>query len=244
MTEGKPRLTCEDLRAGGFHLIGRWVAPAKGGIALDGKPQTGPGVYAYVVDDAAKYIGLASQSLAKRFYFYQRPGSGQRTNIRLNGLIRSELDAGSDVLVYVAEPPNLEWNGWPINGAAGLEAGLISAYSLPWNMRSAVVSRTEEVAAATRSKRLSGGSAAYRTDRRGKYGPLRTHLEQSGKDKVSMSFTQIEELVGQLPKSAYLHQAWWGNHEGNSQAKAWMGARYLVEANPARRSVIFRKFSY
>lgn len=78
----------------------------------------------------------------------------------------------------------------------------------------------------------------------GKYGPLRTHLETCGKDRLTMTFGQIEQLVGKLPKSASLHLAWWGNHEGNSQAKAWMGAKYVVEANPAGRSVIFRKFSY
>lgn len=78
----------------------------------------------------------------------------------------------------------------------------------------------------------------------GRYGPLRAHLETCGKDRITMTFGQIEQLVGKLPKSASLHLAWWGNHEGNSQAKAWMGAKYLVEANPAGRSVIFRKFSY
>jgi hypothetical protein len=69
-------------------------------------------------------------------------------------------------------------------------------------------------------------------------------LEAAGSDKVSMTFKQIEDLVGKLPKSAYLHPAWWGNHQGNSQAKGWMGAHYLVEANPAHRSVVFRKFRY
>jgi hypothetical protein len=74
--------------------------------------------------------------------------------------------------------------------------------------------------------------------------PLRAYLEKSGKERFSLTFRQIEELIGTLPKSALLHQAWWANHEGNSQAKAWMSAHYLVEANPAGRSVVFRKFSY
>ena len=77
-----------------------------------------------------------------------------------------------------------------------------------------------------------------------KYLPLQDHLKADGRDTVTMTFAQIAKLVGPLPKSASLHRAWWGNHEGNSQAIGWMGARYLAKPTPAHRSVAFRRFSY
>ena len=77
-----------------------------------------------------------------------------------------------------------------------------------------------------------------------KYLPLQEHLKSDGRDSVTMTFAQIAQLVGPLPKSASLHRAWWANHEGNSQAVGWMGARYLAEPDPAHRSVTFRRFSY
>jgi transcriptional regulator with XRE-family HTH domain len=76
-----------------------------------------------------------------------------------------------------------------------------------------------------------------------KYSPLQKFLRESGRDTVSLTFDQIARMVGGLPKSACVHRAWWGNHEGNSQAKGWMGARYLADPDPAHRSVTFRRFS-
>jgi hypothetical protein len=75
--------------------------------------------------------------LAKRIYFYAKPGVSQRTSLRLNNTIRRELQAATRIDVLIAQPDDMEWNGLPVHGAAGLELGLIKAYSLPWNMRSA-----------------------------------------------------------------------------------------------------------
>ena len=73
--------------------------------------------------------------LAKRLYFYGKPGPTQRTSIRLNSLIKDELAASFVIDVYTATPPDLEWNGLPVHGSAGIELGLIKKYALPWNMR-------------------------------------------------------------------------------------------------------------
>jgi hypothetical protein len=75
--------------------------------------------------------------LAKRLYFYAKPGITQRTSQRLNGIIKSELQQVSFTDIYTSIPPDLEWNGLPIHGSAGLELGLIKRFALPWNMRSA-----------------------------------------------------------------------------------------------------------
>ena len=95
------------------------------------------GVYAFSIDDIVQYVGVATMGLAKRIYFYAKPGISQRTSLRLNGVIRNELAKGKSVQVLYACPDHLEWNGLPVHGSAGLELGLIKQYDLPWNQRSA-----------------------------------------------------------------------------------------------------------
>lgn len=132
----KPLLTVEKLLAGGFTHAGRWLM-SDDKLALEKPLPKEVGVYAFALRGVVQYIGVATMGLSKRLYFYARPGATQRTSQRLNGIMRTEL-AGSDPIdIYVALPPDLEWNGLPVHGAAGLELGLIKRYALPWNMRSA-----------------------------------------------------------------------------------------------------------
>jgi CBS domain-containing protein len=68
--------------------------------------------------------------------------------------------------------------------------------------------------------------------RHGKYFPIQEMLsENRGEIKlVNISFDSLENLLGQpLPESARKHRAWWGNHFGNSQAKSWLKAGWLVD---------------
>ncbi len=48
-------------------------------------------MYAFAKDRIVVYVGAATMGLAKRLYFYGKPGITQRTSLRLNGIIRSEL---------------------------------------------------------------------------------------------------------------------------------------------------------
>jgi len=73
--------------------------------------------------------------LKKRLYFYGKPGSTQRTSIRINGLIKKELKAGRKVELIAAFPEPSTWNGLPVDCVTGLESGLIKQYCPPWNMR-------------------------------------------------------------------------------------------------------------
>jgi hypothetical protein len=133
----KPLLTVSELAAGGFTLSSRWVLSSTGDLALD-RPLPGVvGVYAFAKGDIVLYVGVATMGLAKRVYFYGRPGVTQRTSLRLNGIIRNELLSVPCIDIYTAVPPDLEWNCLPIHGSAGLELGLIKKFALPWNMRSA-----------------------------------------------------------------------------------------------------------
>jgi hypothetical protein len=121
----------------GFVHTGRWALNPEGVLVFAGNAPKQPGVYIFVQAGTARYVGVASRNLAQRLYMYGRPGSSQRTNIRLNGVLRNELANGEIIDVYVASPPDLEWNGWKVSGAEGLEAAIIR-FRLSWNRRGTV----------------------------------------------------------------------------------------------------------
>jgi hypothetical protein len=133
----KPPLTVEALVRGGFEFSARWTLTDAGDLTMDRPLPKAAGVYAFAKEGIAVYVGVATMGLAKRLYFYANPGPRQRTSQRLNRMIRSELRTLPYIDIYTAMPPDLEWNGLPVNGNAGLELGLIKKFALPWNMRSA-----------------------------------------------------------------------------------------------------------
>lgn len=129
----KPVLAVEVLMASNFQKCAIWQTAGESLTCVGDVPDRS-GVYVFVLEGRAVYVGLASSNLAKRLYFYQRPGAGQSTNIRLNALILRALSE-APVDVYCACPPNLEWSGLVIRGPEGLEAGMIATFDLPWNHR-------------------------------------------------------------------------------------------------------------
>ena len=64
-----------------------------------------------------------------------------------------------------------------------------------------------------------------------KYQPLSDYLRRSGRQDVTLSLAEIEEILGdRLPDSARCQRAWWSNRsKGALQASAWMGADYVVK---------------
>lgn len=132
----KPRLTDDMLLRSGFKRIATWEINSSGCIALDTRLPSEQGVYAFSLDGTVQYVGVATMGLAKRLYFYGKPGISQRTSVRLNGIIKELIERQKTVEVLIATPPDLEWNGLPVHGCAGLELGLIKAFDLPWNHRS------------------------------------------------------------------------------------------------------------
>ena len=124
------------LRAG-FEFIGEWTQAADSTIRLEANAPAKPGVYAFVVDAAVAYVGLTNSGLKTRFDQYRRGHAGQRTSARVNGLIAKALAEGRQIKVLVATPDALEWNGLPVNAAAGLEAALIQKIRPAWNITGA-----------------------------------------------------------------------------------------------------------
>lgn len=133
----KPQLSIEELKRAGFELACRWVLSGAGDLELDGALPKDVGVYAFVKGGTAAYVGVATMGIAKRLYSYRKPGITQRTNQRISRILKSELLTISSIEIYVAMPVDLEWNGLPVHGSAGLELGLIKKFMLPWNLRSA-----------------------------------------------------------------------------------------------------------
>lgn len=131
----KGPLTSARLVKGGFKRIGCWELNSSNDLVHSANLPLEPGVYAFAIDGTVRYVGLASRSLRQRFNFYRRPGATQRTSIRLNELIRDQLQYGTVVEILVAHPPDHQWNAFTVKGAEGLEAGLIADFELPWNLR-------------------------------------------------------------------------------------------------------------
>lgn len=65
-----------------------------------------------------------------------------------------------------------------------------------------------------------------------KYFPLSDYLRERGQEEVTLTFAQIEKLLGNLlPEGARIEPGWWGNRkQGSPQAAAWLGAGYKVKA--------------
>ncbi|WP_425532000.1 DUF7662 domain-containing protein [Ancylobacter koreensis] len=64
-----------------------------------------------------------------------------------------------------------------------------------------------------------------------KYSVLTTFLASRTQPRISMSFEDIERIVGaRLPQSAFNHRAWWSNNPTNSvMTKAWLAAGFRSE---------------
>lgn len=135
--QSKPPLNAQTLLNAGFHRASEWSLDEAGLLVLTEALPNEVGVYAFARDGVVLYVGVATMGLAKRIYFYAKPGVSQKTSLRLNDTIRRELQLSARIEVLIALPQDMEWNGLPVHGAAGLELGLIKAYALPWNLRSA-----------------------------------------------------------------------------------------------------------
>jgi len=122
------------LLQAGFRLVGEWISLGDGEFELSTKAPIDAGVYAFIVDDWVMYIGLAQRGIRTRMGHYRRGHKRQKTSARVKLLIAATLSDGKQVKVLMATPEPLEWNGLPVNTAAGLETGLIRMIRPPWNI--------------------------------------------------------------------------------------------------------------
>jgi hypothetical protein len=77
---------------------------------------------------------------------------------------------------------------------------------------------------------------------RSKYDPLKAHLAGRPRGEFTLSFREMEQVLGfELPKSAARPQ-WWANVEGGQhvQTKAWRDAGFDAFLVAGSRKVRFR----
>jgi hypothetical protein len=79
-----------------------------------------------------------------------------------------------------------------------------------------------------------------------KYAALADHLRRQSGSRCTMSFTEIEDIVGEkLPKSARIYKPWWSNHYSHSQAEqGWLASGWqvtMVELDLIQETVTFRR---
>ncbi|WP_428029741.1 DUF7662 domain-containing protein [Ancylobacter sp.] len=77
-----------------------------------------------------------------------------------------------------------------------------------------------------------------------KYSALTTFLSSRTQPRISMSFEDIERIVGtRLPPSAFNHRAWWSNNPTNSvMTRAWLSAGFRSEeVDMTGRKLVFAR---
>lgn len=119
----------------GFKKVGVWTLNIdEPKLTLDAEENSTNILYSFVVDGTTKYIGQTTQTLRKRMYGYQKPGSTQSTNIRNNANIKNALEYGSVIESYVLlDHGLLHFRDFHLNLAVGLEDSAISDLSPEWN---------------------------------------------------------------------------------------------------------------
>lgn len=77
-----------------------------------------------------------------------------------------------------------------------------------------------------------------------KYDALGDYLKRQHRDRVPMTFGEVEKVTGvKLPASAHKHRPWWSNNPKNSvMTKVWLDAGFQTEQvdMPSRKLVFSR----
>lgn len=119
-------VTLDKLVSEGFNYLTSWRL-SEGKIRATGPIRTKSNlVYAFVVDQEVKYIGLTSRIMSSRLDDYRDQKHEQTTRIR--ELIKGEINARKTVAVYVIHVPDLD-------RLEIEEDRLIEAFCPPWNRR-------------------------------------------------------------------------------------------------------------
>jgi hypothetical protein len=78
-----------------------------------------------------------------------------------------------------------------------------------------------------------------------KYAPLSMFLARRAKyaNYVTLSFSRIEDIIGdELPSSALNQRQWWNNNIGRSHSESWLTVGWAVEdVSLGKKEVVFKK---
>lgn len=121
----------------GFRCVGRWHVGDSGlDFSIESEARNAKkSLYAFVQDSEVLYIGKVAGAFVRRMNGYRRPGTTQRTNLRVNPLLVQFVGTKKEVSIYHFQPPEeVRFRNIPLNIAAGLEDPLIETISPQWNM--------------------------------------------------------------------------------------------------------------
>lgn len=90
-------------------------------------------LYCFVVNNVPKYIGVTRKGLNNRLYQYKNPSVSQSTNTRINNYIQNTLNESRVIIYTLVDEGQLNYYGFSINIAHGLEYNLITQYDPEWN---------------------------------------------------------------------------------------------------------------
>ena len=78
-----------------------------------------------------------------------------------------------------------------------------------------------------------------------KYDPLQRYLSSQPEGGCSLTFSQIEKIIGApLPPSARRHKSWWGNDNTHVQAQTWMGAGWMTDPPRLEEEIVLFRRAY
>jgi len=189
----------------GFQKIGYWQYKDNSlNFIIDFDVQNNC-LYAFVVDDEVKYIGNTTTPLSKRLYGYRNPALTQRTNIRVNRLVKDVLLKNKVVEIYSLKDDDTTIGRFNLNLAAGLEIGLINKIHPEWNIHG----KTKKQKRIKANKLISKSQKSQKAYK-GKYQKLNIFLaNEQNKMSLTLSYEDIENIIAtKLPKSAYKYREW------------------------------------
>ena len=123
------------ITGAGFVEVGKWeFREGRPVYSLDEEKTSYNVLYAFVRGDDVLYVGKTTIALRDRMYQYQRPGPSQRTNIRVNTLLAELLKGGQSVKIFaLPDRGDMEYHGFHLNLAAGIEDSVINELQPQWN---------------------------------------------------------------------------------------------------------------
>jgi hypothetical protein len=134
------------LLAIGFEEVGHWQQNGRGiKYVLSSHHKSQNLLYSFIVDGEIKYIGKTIKELSQRMYGYQNPGISQKTNSRINVLIKLQLEEDKFIKIFVLVGIGLlRYGNYEINLAAGLEDSLIKDLKPDWNYKGKMPIKIDE----------------------------------------------------------------------------------------------------
>ena len=119
----------------GFCPVGQWqMAGGQPKCALTAQRETSNILYAFVAGSEVLYVGVTTNILRKRMYQYQCPARGRGANAEVRWRLAAWLASGDAVDIYaLPDPGDMEYRGFRMNLAAGLEHSLLCGLNPSWN---------------------------------------------------------------------------------------------------------------